>query len=837
MHRAVLILKSQMQHYINTIAKYAVILLTITAQVNIAEAQEPRPIRDVEGLFYTVQLGNFSNPEPGEQISSLSDLLVEELITGEYRFSTGVYREISDARNRKGQLETEGFTGVFVIAYEDGERISLRALRERVLDEQKQEEDFQMPVFISSDEPAPTEIEQQISFDFQISDGNILSETAREVSDLFENQILEYRRTRDVVKEDEVQFLFGVQFDTLQQFQYDSIFAVEKAKRLRNDWGLSFSTWYIYNLQPGIGPIEEVFYDQRLNVTLQMDVLRGGYLDNKKKAEAIEKKLEIESLMNKQERERDRYEDLYNYIIYVFNDDKVKLVEERLKLLKKKKLIMEMLYTGKARSWEDLIDTRSHISRTQNMLDKWKNYNSLLREEVLKDYDLNLGFRASELPVLDIIPDSLFGSDQNVRDSIGYKIADLKSEIVDLESGRAKDVSLRPFARYSFVIDDGPIGNRTFPSVGVSLNVPINWRKRENMVAARKDVYANQTHKKHRNDNHQLLNYYYEYEYKREQLQEFYHRMSKVEERLRKQIIMYQYNDPNFSPLNSIQYMDEIYAIKTEVVDIKQTMYLRLLKMMEYLESESPLDFSEIIDPEDELKKYNQKRDFYMWSKFFYAHDNLFLIHYLKVNEVNKLFLSLGPQVNEEKVRDFIKLANRFNVEVHGMVGNNGMAIDVVPQLIEEYVEQFHQFGFKGIHYDIEPQTFPDWDENKELYVNNLIETYRLTKILCEQYGLFQSASIPTYYPEQALPAIYENLDKVYLMAYERPEIEFIKRKTREEYLTNKDKTVLSLRTKDFENRLIMEKFIEAITEVLNIDHIAIHDLGTLYDLDYDSSF
>lgn len=826
-----------MLHYKKVSAVFSIIFLFVFLTANTVKGQQTRPVTDVEGLFYTVQLGNFSSNEPDESLMQMSDLLVEELLTGEYRFSTGVYRDISEARNQKNRLVNEGYAGAFVIAYENGERISLRVLRERVVEEQEENEELKMPVFISSSEPVPSAAEQKITFDFKISDGNILSEAAREVSDLFENQILEYRNTPDKINQEEVEYLFALNFDTLSQFHFDSILAVERAKRLRNDWGLSFATWYIYNLEPGFGPIEEVFYEQRLNLTIQMDVLRNGYLANKQRAKKIEKELEIQSLLNKQEKERDRYEDLYNYIIYVFNDDKVKLVEERLKLLTKRKLILEMLYSGKAKSWEDLIDTRSNISRTKNMLEKWSNYNTLLRNEVLNNNDLNLGFRASELPVLKLIPDSLFGSDQNIRDSIGWKIAELRSEIVDLDNGRAKDVSLRPFARYSIVGDDGEAIDRTFPSVGVALNIPINWRKRKHMVEAEKDVYTNQTRKKHKNDNHELLNYYYEYEYKSEQLQDYYHRMGRVEERLRKQIIMYQYNDPNFSPLNSIQYMDEIYALKTEMVDIKQTMYLALLKMMEYLESKSPLDFAEVIDPEEELKKYPQKRDFYMWSNFFYAHDNLFLIHYLKLNEVNTLFLSLGPEIREDKVRDFVKLANRFNIELHGMIGNNGMAIDVNPQIIEEYVQRFHQLGFKGIHYDIEPQTFPDWDENKELYVNNLIETYRLSKILCEQFGLKLSASIPTYYPEEMLPGIYSHLDKVYLMAYERPDIEFIQRKTREEYMTNKGKTVLSLRTKDFNNRLIMEKFIEAITEVMNINHIAIHDLGTLYELDYDSSF
>lgn len=74
-------------------------------------------------------------------------------------------------------------------------------------------------------------------------------------------------------------------------------------------------------------------------------------------------------------------------------------------------------------------------------------------------------------------------------------------------------------------------------------------------------------------------------------------------------------------------------------------------------------------------------------------------------------------------------------------------------------------------------------------------------------------------------------------MAYERPDIEFIKRKSLEEFSLNKEKTILSLRTKDFPNRLVMEKFIEAITQEMDLNEITIHDLGTLFELDYSSTF
>ena len=57
-----------------------------------------------------------------------------------------------------------------------------------------------------------------------------------------------------------------------------------------------------------------------------------------------------------------------------------------------------------------------------------------------------------------------------------------------------------------------------------------------------------------------------------------------------------------------------------------------------------------------------------------------------------------------------------------------------------------------------------------------------------------------------------------------------------EEFAINREKTIISIRTKDFPNRLVMEKFIELLDAELDLNRLAIHDLGTLFELDYQSS-
>lgn len=824
-----------MNNFLGSLNKILTLLIFVTIP-SIYFSQEATPVEEVDGLFYTVQIGTFSSPETPESIVELSDVYFEKIDDARYRYLVGIFREMEFARTRQEELINEGFNGSFVIAYENGERISLRVLRERMVQQDENLQDTKLPVF--KDSPTQSDQKNETGFNFEITNGNVLSEATREVSDLFENQILDYREMRPEVEPLTAQDLFSIQFDSISQVELDSALLREEIKRLRNDWGLDFNTWYIYNFEPGLGPVEDVFYRQRANFTLEMNLLKGGLYSNRNKAEQLKREIELMDLRHKEESERDRYEDLYNYTIYLFNLEKLKYIDERIKLLNRKKQILEMLYTSKDKTWEDVLELRGKITRAQSMYNKWQQYNTILKDKVMEDFPVERGLTASKLPVLQLNPDSLFSQSQNANtDTLREQMQRLRREIIEIDQNRWKDVGLRPFLRYTLIGDNGNPVDRSFSSGGISLDIPINWKGRNSLTKAQINAITNVDYVKEKNDNHELLNYYYQYEYKLEQLITLQYNYGKIEERLRKQIIRYQFKDPGFSPLLAVQYLDEMLSTRIEMIDTKQMLYLKVIKMMEYMQSYSPLQFSDVLDLQEKTKKYKNKRDMYCWSDFFYNQNNLFLIHYLKVNEVRNFILSVGTEINRNKVEDFVSLANRYNVNMHGMVGNNGLALDVQPDAILEYVERFHQMGFKGIHFDIEPQTFPDWDGNKEKYLNNLMETFRIARKLCNDHGMKLSASIPTYYPNEQLPEIYSLLDKVYLMAYEQPDIEFIARKTSEEYAINKEKTVLSLRTKDFNNRLVMEKFIEALDAEMEFEEMAIHDLGTLFEMDYATSF
>lgn len=801
------------------------VFLLFAALVAFSQNVTISDVQDKEELFFTVQIGTFGGTSLPTEYASFKKLNRESLDNGSYRYSAGSYSELSEARDAMLKIREESIPSAFVIAYENGKRVSLRDVRERKGRGATEREVAQNKAY-------------RVAFAEEINKNIDLTkhdETVREVTDLFENQILDYQSDKVNYDPNLVKIIYERKFDSINKFIADSLLKQAEIKDYKGDIGLVLNTFYNRNFTPGFLETEDLFYIQRINVGVDWNLLNNGFVANQLKAQQRENELEISRLQQNKTKVEDNYEDLYNYIIYLFNTKKLERIDDRINLIDRQIQIAEMLYSSKERSWEDIIEMKAKKSRAEKQYRKWSSYNRILREKIMFSTALDEYFNVDALPILDPDPALLFQHTADSAESSSDRILALQKENIELKNNKLTDYTVTPFIRYSFLSQQETF-DRNFSSFGARVRIPIRWGNKGGVAEAEKLMVESTTGSEIQNNDHRLLNYYYEYQYKLEQLIEFYYSKFKIEERLRKQIIKYQFDDPGFSPLSAIQYMDELLANEVEVLDIKQQLYLKMLSMTRFLEGPNPMDYCEVISHEEFLFKYKEKREAYIWSTFFNKQDNLFLVHYCKVNEIKKVLLSPGPTPNVEKVQDFLRLARRYDIEVIGMIGNNTLAKDDGKISVIDDLNKIYNLGFSGIHFDIEPQTFPDWDNNKQKYLSNLIDVFFAARQYVDEKGMELSASIPLYYPVGALEKMYEALDYAYLMAYERPDIQFIKRKTSEEFALNSEKTILALRTKDFMNRLFMEKFIEALGEEVPLNKMAIHDLGTLFDLDYNSS-
>lgn len=88
-------------------------------------AAEANQIEALEGLFYTVQVGVYSNPVSARDLKYISPLNSESTTGGRVRYTTGIYNNLKEASQRKDAIRELGVEDAFVTAYYNGSRITI----------------------------------------------------------------------------------------------------------------------------------------------------------------------------------------------------------------------------------------------------------------------------------------------------------------------------------------------------------------------------------------------------------------------------------------------------------------------------------------------------------------------------------------------------------------------------------------------------------------------------------------------------------------------------------------------------------------------------------------
>jgi hypothetical protein len=87
------------------------------ARVNLVES--------IKGLFFTVQVGVYSQPVPSSAMFNISPLNSEFNERKQLRYSSGIYMNMEDALGKRDVARQMGIKDAFVTAYYNGRRISL----------------------------------------------------------------------------------------------------------------------------------------------------------------------------------------------------------------------------------------------------------------------------------------------------------------------------------------------------------------------------------------------------------------------------------------------------------------------------------------------------------------------------------------------------------------------------------------------------------------------------------------------------------------------------------------------------------------------------------------
>lgn len=82
-------------------------------------------VNKIKGVFFTVQVGVYSKPITSEQLNNVTPLNSEKTQNGLIRYTSGNYKNINDATIAKDRIKGMGITDAFVVAYANGNRVSV----------------------------------------------------------------------------------------------------------------------------------------------------------------------------------------------------------------------------------------------------------------------------------------------------------------------------------------------------------------------------------------------------------------------------------------------------------------------------------------------------------------------------------------------------------------------------------------------------------------------------------------------------------------------------------------------------------------------------------------
>ncbi len=91
----------------------------------IFNAKKPLPIEEISGTYFTLQIGTFSREKMMQDLKVCTNVFYKKLENDMYRYSFGIYKSMDDVEKAKKLLFQIGYQDVIVIAYKDGEKITI----------------------------------------------------------------------------------------------------------------------------------------------------------------------------------------------------------------------------------------------------------------------------------------------------------------------------------------------------------------------------------------------------------------------------------------------------------------------------------------------------------------------------------------------------------------------------------------------------------------------------------------------------------------------------------------------------------------------------------------
>ena len=614
----------------------------------------------------------------------------------------------------------------------------------------------------------------------------------------------------------------------IQKHVYESY--TLRANIMRADKGLSVVSNNQFNFNTQFDE-DNLWYRARYLNGMEWDILSGGLVENKRKAEIIENELQMKLLENKGSNSGKISYENRNQIIYYFNKKKVDVLKARLEISNNKMdVLTDLAETGEIRTTM-LLEAHRQMIEINGQFNLYASFNEGLKTML----DTNRITTKRLLPPFDVNIVSLralSGMQFNPN-----KMMELQAKNDKLKYNWMNEVDLTSGVRYNYYdrVADG--FNRGYMSVNLTARIPLRIFQMDYLSLTRLQQEEVKLNMRQEDELKwlEISNLVYELRYKQKQFsnllekQRLHHDLLKNFQGLKK------IDDPSFQPIIGLNALDEFWSMEIEKIDLLQQMYLKLGEIQEKIPSESISQYitpwngnMDIIDGVEDSAFVAENRSMYLWSKAWMDKSSTEIITNVRVWNVQKLLISAGgSEAHWPQFKQLVNMAERNEIKCDLLIGNNRWLSSNITPKLDSVWNKIAELPIEGIHLDIEVHTFDGFQDSPDAFFLLYMNRIREASEFCKIHNLRLEVSIPLTYPAEILQELEMLCDEIVVMAYETKGPKQIQNRIAEELIIGKEKISVALRAKDYVSKASMETDFRDLKELIKVKNTVLHDYQT----------
>jgi hypothetical protein len=603
-----------------------------------------------------------------------------------------------------------------------------------------------------------------------------------------------------------------------------------RASIMRADKGVSIvsNNQYNFNIQYDQ---DDLWFRARYINGVEWDILSGGLVENRRKAQILENELQMKLLENKNSNSGKISYENRNQIIYYFNKKKVEVLKMRKDISNKKMdVLTELAESGEIRTTM-LLEAHSSTIEINGQFNLYASFNDGLKTLL----DTNRITTKRLLPPFDVnvvVLRALSGMQYNPN-----KMMELQSKSDKLRFNWMNDVSLNSGVRYNYYDRTGNGFNRGFMSMNLTARIPLRVFQTDYLALTHLQEEEVKLDMRQEDELKwlELSNLVYELRYKQKQFSNLLEKQRLHADLLQNFHGLKKIDDPSFQPIEGLNALDEFWAMEIEKIDLLQQMYLKLGEIQEKIPNEAISQYivpwngnMSIIESVSDSNYVADNRSMYLWSKAWMDKSATEIITNVRVWNIQKLLVSAGgSEAYFPQFKQLVTMAERNELKCQLLIGNNRwLSANITPKL-DSVWNKISDLPIEGIHLDIEVHTFDGFHDSPDAFFLLYMNRIREASAFCKIHNLRLEVSIPLTYPSEILQELEMLCDEIVVMAYETKGPKQIQSRIADELIIGKDKISVALRAKDYVSKASMEADYRELKELIKVKNTVLHDYQT----------